>query len=1209
MISKSLPSAVFATVLLTILLLAPLAIHAEEEAGLDIAPQPLNAALREFAERSGLQVMYSAEIGEGVNSPGTSDASSNEEALDELLASTGLDFEYINERTVAIQIDDQGTEVPASGNARTTPSQSPTTMAQASPNNSDTETRERGAASATAKEAAENLEEIIVTGSRLVSDPGKLTRQITVFNRDEIERSGATRLDEFLRRLPQNLNAPNNVGSGFAPPGFGEPTFGLGDNVFAGSSINLRGLGSQYTLILINGRRPARGGQFGTITDISNIPIDRIERIEILFDGAAAIYGADAVGGVVNIITNREFEGTSVAAAYSATEDGGGARYNLQLGRTFNWDSGSLTASVTYQTQDQIDGAARPNIVLDNNAVQSVSDELFLPPSVNGNVRGGRRGAFVDGEIVTSFAPLMWVNGDQRLSAGVEVPALRLVTTDTGVEFVETTTIVSRQNPVLDPGLFWIDEAAHRPQDPATLGFTPVFQADLPQYGGQPLGLADVSTSGQLGDSAFIPFEGQAISPEDETYSIALNLRQDFSDNLSLSLSLDYTDTYKASNNLGNDTTAIIPADSPSNPFRQNFDYSFQNQFPQQFQEVSVTGYNVSGGIGWDFADDWTLAFGFGISELENESDITNFLRVSGVGPDNLEARLRGYYSPNGQPRQFTGSSFNDPLLGYGSIDEMTEALVVPFVNVHNYSESYDADIRLQGSLFRLPGGDVRTSLSLRYREDKAEIFDNSPLASGNFRSPLGSDALDYEERFGENASSVGAEFSVPVFGNDFKLPLVERLLLSMSGTLEDYSNTDEDGFNWAAGLNWSLTEEFVIRLNRTFSLRVPDSVRTAREPRWLLSNFYDLYINVDDLSPAIRVNERLWRIQGGANHLEPERNYGTALSFIYRPSFAEGLDIQLSISESHTVDQLGNPSMGRWTPDTVTPEAVRDNPLFAFGDPANNPFHAAATSEVRDPVTGQILPDPALIQPGDLIFDAREYNIGDTFNRGADLQVRYNLNTDFGDWMLTWRHQYLDVNEVTRTNLCEQVEVGCTNVDFAGRDRGWGEPIDTVGEVSRSNFTNWFALPRNRGTVELFWGYRGLGVTLVTQYVDTTSVTKTETLTEFVVVDYIEFGDMRFPVLEEQTSTNILREETTPERALDMTVSYDFGQGALFDAPRWLENASISLAVAGLYVRDRKQEVVYLQQEFELPNLVDVNRLTINPRGRGYSLRFATTF
>ena len=1188
---------------------------AQPSAGIevDIPAQPVGDALNQFAEQSGLQVVLYADDAEGVEASavaGTFDDSHF--VLDALLASTGLEYQFINERTVAVNaVADDAERSSDPGNRRTAPSPILMTQAPTSNDSGDVQSLAAAAVESAADEDTEgDLEEIVVTGSRLVRDPGQLTRQITVFNRAEIERSGATRLDDFLRRLPQNLNAPNNVGAGFTPSGFGEPTFGLGDNEFAGSSINLRGLGSQYTLILINGRRPARGGQFGTIADISNIPIDSIERIEILFDGAAAIYGADAIGGVVNIITNREYEGTNITAAYSDTEDGGGARYNLQLGRTFKWDSGSLTASVTYQTQEEIDGAARPDIALDRNALESVADELFLQPSVNGNVRGRRQGAIVDGEIVQTFLPIMWVNGDQRLSAGAEVPVLRLVTTENGVEFIETTAIVDRQNPVLSPGDFWIDEAADRPQDPATLGFTPVTQADLPQYGGQPLTIADVNTSGQLGESTFVPFEGQAMSPEDETYRIDLNLQQELSDTLSMFLSLGYSDTYKLISNLGNDSAEFIPADSPSNPFLADFTFAYQNQFPQQFREVSIEEYSVLGGIDWEFADDWSLAFGFGYFDLNNESDTINFLRRAGNGPDNLNARLRGYYFPAaGQPREFTGSSFNDPLLGYASREELTEALVVPLISVYNYSESYDADIRLQGPLFELPAGDVRTNLSLRYREDKNEIFDNSPLASNSFRSPLGSIAQDYEERYGENVTSLGAEFSVPVFGNDFELPLVDSLLLSASGTLEDYSNTDEDGFNWAAGFNWGVSEDFVIRLNRTYSLRVPESVRTAREPRWILSGFYDLYNNVNDQFPALRVNEPWWRIEGGANHLVPERNYGTALGFIYRPSFVEGLNIELTVSESRTYDQIGNPWMNdKWTLDTVTPEAVRNNPLFAFGDPENNPFHASAGAD-RDPITGQPLTDPLRIQSGDLIFDARDYNIGDTFNRGADLQVTYNVSTGFGDWMLTWRHQYLDVNEVTRSNLCEQVEAGCSLANEGGIDLGWDEPIDTVGEVSRSNFGNLFALPRNSGTLELFWSYRGLGATLATQYIGTTSVTKTETLTEFVIVDYIEFNGVRFPIFEEQTSTNVFREETTPERALDLTLSYDFGQGALFDAPRWLDNARVWLTVNRLYVREQKQEVVFVQQEFDLPNAIDVNRLAINPQGRSYSLRFTTSF
>ena len=1180
-----------------------------DEEGFNIEAQPLASALREFSKQTGLQIGYAAELTEGKQAAGVNGISDPEIALEALLASSGLEHRFINESTVIVRAVAVAAEQGGDGDAKK-PQRTVMQMAQTSASN---EAAGGGSArteddSTSTEENPWDFEEIVVTGSKLVDDPGKLTRQITIFNRAEIERSGATRLDEFLSRLPQNVNAPNNVGSGF---GFSEdPVFGLGDNVFAGSSVNLRGLGAQYTLILIDGRRPARGGQFGEITDISNIPIDRIERIEILFDGAAAIYGADAVGGVVNIITNREYDGTSVSATYSTTDDGGGASYNLQLGRTFNWESGSLTASVTYQTQEQIDGAQRPNLVFGTSSDTGFGDDLFLPPSVNGNVRGQARGALVDGEIVISFAPLMWVNGDQRLSGGVEVPILERVFTGSGFEFVETTIIVDRQNPVLDFDQFWIDEAADRPQNPEALGFTPIYQTGLPQYSGQPLGIAELSASGELGENAFVPFEGLAISPEDETYSVALNFNQAVSDSLSLNLSLAYTDTYKASNNLGNDSLIAIPEDSPSNPFRQAFLYSFQNEFPQQFQEVSVTSYNASGGIDWDFAKDWSLAFGFGVSEQKSDSDTTNFLRLGGTGPDNLLARARGYHD-FGSEREFIGSNFNDPLLGYGSQEEMLDALIIPFLHTHNYSELYDADIRLTGKLFGLPGGDVRSSLSLRYREDKTEIFDSNPLVSDTTVSPLSppgssSPTSDYEETFGEHVASLAAEFSVPVFGEDFKLPLVERFLLSFSGSLEDYSNTDDNGFNWAAGFNWGLGQDFVIRLNRTYSLRVPDSVRTAREPEWRRSDSFDVYADIDDSRP-VKVFEPLWRILGGADHLKPERNYGTALSFIYRPSFVKGLDIQLSISESETVDQLGNPYMGRWTLDTLLPEAVLGNPLFAYGDPENNPMHAAVAGEIRlaNGDTEQVE-----IQPGELIYDAREFNIGDTFNRGADLTVRYNLNTGFGDWMLTWRHQYLDANRVTRSNLCEQVETGCVNAtDGFGEDVGYGESIDIVGSISRDNFRNDFALPRNRGSIELYWAYRGLGMTLATTYQETTSVVKTRELTEQVIVDYIEFNGIRIPIFEERISTNIIQEDTRPAQNLDFVLSYDFGEGGLFEVPRWLENARLGLTVNGLYRRERKEKVTYLQQEFDVPELVDINRLSINPRGRAYALRFSTTF
>ena len=1187
------------------------AAKAEEVVNFDIPAQPAAKGLNLYAEQAGKQILFPYAAVEGVDTSEVVGVFDKDIALDALLSDTGLEAVRGENDTVTILLADtaDGPAVGSSDSGKSLTTPKPMLMANASSSNNDSNAsaaagEERIAVPEDREGAVEERDEIIVTGSRLISDPGKLTRQITIFNRDEIERSGVTRLDEFLRRLPQNMNAPTNIGSGF---NFGQstPSFGLGNNVFAGSTINLRGLGAQYTLILIDGRRPARGGQFGEVVDISNIPIERVERIEVLFDGAAAIYGADAIGGVVNIITRRDFDGTDLSLTYSDTEDGGGARYNLQVGHTFNWGSGFLTARVSYQTQEQIDGSQRPNAAPVSSAVQSLGDFVLLPPSDNGNIRAFRRS-------LTEFSALFWVNGDERLSGGVEVPVLQQVWTGTEFELVETTTIVDRQSPRLLPGYFWIDEAAHRPQNPETLGFTPVYQANLPQYTGQPLGINDVGASNELGESSFVPFEGLALAPEDETYSIGLSFAQDFSEDISLNLNLDYTVADKLSHNLGNDTQGWnLLEDVASNPFLQPFQFSFQNVFPQQYQRGETTNYSASGNIDWDFSRDWSLAFGFGVSEQKQDSDTINHLRRMGVGPDNLNARLNGYYTAidpisGNASREFIDTHFNDPLLGYGSIEEMTAALVVPFMHTSTDARQYDMDLRLFGKLFELPAGDVRTSFSVKYREDKTEIFDNNPLIGDDVRSrALDSRGVyDYDDSFGENVKSLGGELSVPVFGADFKLPLVEHFLLSLSGSVEEYSNTDDNGFNWAAGFNWGLNEQFIVRLNRTHSLRVPESVRTARERRWSVQNTFPVYNDVNDQFP-VQVDGTLWRIFGGADHLKPERNDGVELSFIYRPAFAEGLDIQLSFSEKHTVDQLGNPFMGRWTFDTLLPESVRANPLFDYGDPENNAFHASAVAEL-----GGVAVQMA---PGELIFDAREYNIGDTFSRGADLQVSYAVETGFGDWLLTWRHQYFDTHEVTRSNVCAQVEQGCSHVGATfGRLDGFDEPIDIVGSVSRDNYRAEYPLPRNQGSIDLFWGYRGLGVNLATRYESTTSIFKTQDIFESVIVGYIEFGDLRFPITESRLAgTNIYREDTTAERPLDLTVSYDFGRGGLFDAPRWLGDARISLAVRNLYVRDRRQTTTVVQEETEDPIGVaeDINIFAINPRGKSYALRFSTTF
>ena len=107
-------------------------------------------------------------------------------------------------------------------------------------------------------------------------------------------------------------------------------------NITGGSSLNLRGLGADATLTLLNGRRMAYGG-FTQSVDISAIPLEAVERIEIVADGASAIYGSDAVGGVGNVVLRREFDGVSAGARFGRASQGGlGTReYNLTAGTTW----------------------------------------------------------------------------------------------------------------------------------------------------------------------------------------------------------------------------------------------------------------------------------------------------------------------------------------------------------------------------------------------------------------------------------------------------------------------------------------------------------------------------------------------------------------------------------------------------------------------------------------------------------------------------------------------------------------------------------------------------------------------------------------------------------------------------------------------------------------------------------------------------------
>jgi iron complex outermembrane recepter protein len=173
----------------------------------------------------------------------------------------------------------------------------------------------RGAGCAFAQPLPEDTaSQVTVTGSTIRRIDLEDALPVIRISRDEVERSGATTLEMLLQRLPANVNAvteANSVGE-LTRPGI--------------SSANLRGLGGGSTLVLLDGRRLANHAFDGEAVDLGAIPLAAIDRIEVLTDGASAIYGTDAIAGVINIILRRDFVGAQASAGALAAQHGGGAQ-------------------------------------------------------------------------------------------------------------------------------------------------------------------------------------------------------------------------------------------------------------------------------------------------------------------------------------------------------------------------------------------------------------------------------------------------------------------------------------------------------------------------------------------------------------------------------------------------------------------------------------------------------------------------------------------------------------------------------------------------------------------------------------------------------------------------------------------------------------------------------------------------------------------
>jgi iron complex outermembrane receptor protein len=187
---------------------------------------------------------------------------------------------------------------------------------------------------------AQVVEKIQVTGSRIKRADMEGALPVTVIDRAAIEFSGQTSVADLLRNTSFNSTGSFRPQSGSSAQGV--------------SQINLRGLGASRSLVLVDGRRLARSPSTGATQDLNGIPAAAVERIEILTDGASAVYGSDAIGGVVNIITRKDFNGVELKIGAAQVDVEGGDREEGSIIFGTSSDEGSMLGGVSWNSRDII---------------------------------------------------------------------------------------------------------------------------------------------------------------------------------------------------------------------------------------------------------------------------------------------------------------------------------------------------------------------------------------------------------------------------------------------------------------------------------------------------------------------------------------------------------------------------------------------------------------------------------------------------------------------------------------------------------------------------------------------------------------------------------------------------------------------------------------------------------------------------------------
>jgi iron complex outermembrane recepter protein len=294
--------------------------QAQEPVAFDVKAGPAARTLNEFARQAELLHLIDPEQFRGINTHQVHGEFPIEVGLELLLKDTGITYTLSSDRAhVDFAIGPMTSVVAPKRNA------------------TRSETQSQQPASGDPKQEQQSISNVTVTGTRLHREDSVIGAQVLSFDESDIRQSGANSVAAFLSSLPQSF------GSGPTPDtrlgAEAEANTGLG------WAVNLRGLGAGAVLVLLNGQRLAPSGDHASFTDVANIPLAAVERVEVLLDSASPQYGSDAIAGVVNVITRDGTKGPVSFAQWDSVTSGSEHTGTFYQTLTRHWGSGNFIVS------------------------------------------------------------------------------------------------------------------------------------------------------------------------------------------------------------------------------------------------------------------------------------------------------------------------------------------------------------------------------------------------------------------------------------------------------------------------------------------------------------------------------------------------------------------------------------------------------------------------------------------------------------------------------------------------------------------------------------------------------------------------------------------------------------------------------------------------------------------------------------------------